>query len=183
MTLQITIVVGNPKPRSRTLVVAQRLAEALFSTCDHRLEIVDLALHSHEVLSWPSDRMAELNAMVAASDVALFASPTYKATYTGLLKAFLDRYSANGLAGVVAIPVMTGADRTHAMGPTVNLAPLLMELGAVVPGRGLYFVIDQMDRIDEIIEPTAARLTENISRVANVARFVGLHCDNPTVLQ
>lgn len=29
--------------------------------------------------------------------------------YTGLLKAFLDPYPANGLKGVTAIPVYTGA--------------------------------------------------------------------------
>ena len=36
------------------------------------------------------------------------ASPTYKATYTGMLKAFFDRYGSNGLAGLVAVPLMTG---------------------------------------------------------------------------
>jgi len=32
-----------------------------------------------------------------------------KASYTGMLKAFFDRYGNNGLAGVTAVPVMTGA--------------------------------------------------------------------------
>lgn len=41
-----------------------------------------------------------LNARVAESDLAVFASPTYNATFTGLLKAFLDRYRpVNVLAG------------------------------------------------------------------------------------
>jgi FMN reductase len=42
------------------------------------------------------------NEEIAASDIAIFASPTYKASDTGMLKAFLDRYGSNGLAGVVA---------------------------------------------------------------------------------
>jgi FMN reductase len=99
----------------------------------------------------------------------VFASPTYKATYTGLLKAFLDRYATNGLAGVTAIPLHTGGDLTHAMGPTVSLAPLLAELGAVVPGRGFYFVSNQMDNLDEITARAAAEYAANLGRAANIA--------------
>jgi FMN reductase len=70
--------------------------------------------------------------------VAVFASPTYKASYTGLLKAFLDRYGSNGLAGVVAVPVMTGGWPGHLLAVEVHLRPVLVELGATVPARGLY---------------------------------------------
>jgi len=102
----------------------------------------------------------------------IFASPTYKATYSGLLKVFLDRYPANGLSGVVAIPLLTGADHAHAMGPTVNLAPLLVELGAVIPGRGFYFVIGQMDRMEEIVKDAAEQYAADLRRVAAVAEML-----------
>ena len=169
MALKATIVVGNPKPKSRTLKVAETLVEKLLREGSYELEVIDLAEHTAEIFAWPSDEMAALNARVAESDLAVFASPTYKATYTGLLKAFLDRYPANGLAGVTAIPVLTGADLTHSMGPTVNLAPLLVELGATVPGRGFYFVAGQMDRLDEIVETAAQEYIANLDRLAAVA--------------
>ena len=169
MTLQVAIVVGNPKPKSRTLKVAETFLGKLLPDATYDLEVIDLADHTDEVLAWPSEKMDALNARVAASDLAIFASPTYKATYTGLLKAFLDRYSANGLAGVTAIPVLTGADLTHSMGPTVNLAPLLAELGAIVPGRGFYFVIGQMDRLDEVAQAAAEEYQSNLRRIAAVA--------------
>ena len=38
------------------------------------------------------------------------------------------------------------------MAPEVNLRPLLVELGALVPTAGFYFETPQMDRADEIIE-------------------------------
>jgi FMN reductase len=169
MALKATIVVGNPKPRSRTLKVAETLVEKLLVEGSYELEVIDLADHTAEIFAWPSEEMAALNARVAESDLAVFASPTYKATYTGLLKAFLDRYPANGLSGVTAIPVLTGADLTHSMGPTVNLAPLLVELGATVPGRGFYFVAGQMDRLDEIVESAAQEYIANLGRLATVA--------------
>jgi FMN reductase len=169
MTLKATIVVGNPKPKSRTLEVAKSLVEKLLVPGSYVLEIIDLADHTAEIFAWPSDEMAVLNARVAASDFVVFASPTYKATYTGLLKAFLDRYPTNGLSGVTAIPVHTGGDLTHAMGPSVSLAPLLVELGAVVPGRGFYFVSSHMDHVDEITEQAAAEYAANLNRIANIA--------------
>lgn len=169
MTIKIAIVVGNPKPKSRTLKVAETLALKLFGSASHAAEVIDLADFRDEILTWPNEKMDALNARVAASDFAIFASPTYKATYTGLLKVFLDRYPANGLAGVVAIPLLTGADQTHAMGPTVSLAPLLVELGAVVPGRGLYFVIGQMDRLDEVVQAAADQYATALQRMAKVA--------------
>lgn len=169
MTLKLSIVVGNPKPRSRTLKVAEVLAQKLFGPGLQDVEVIDLADYRDEVLAWPSEKMDALNARVAGSDVVIFASPTYKATYSGLLKVFLDRYPANGLSGVTAIPLLTGADQTHAMGPTVNLAPLLVELGAVVPGRGFYFVISQMDRLDEIVQAAADQYIGAFRRMGKIS--------------
>ncbi len=158
--MKVTIVVGNPKAGSRTRHVAEVLAEKLLTPGRFDLEVIDLAEHTAEIFAWPSEEMAALNSRVAESDLILVASPTYKATYTGLLKAFLDRYPANGLRGVVAIPVMTGADLGHSMGPDVNLAPLLTELGASVPVRGLYFVASNMDKLDELMSAAAAEYAE-----------------------
>jgi FMN reductase len=46
----------------------------------------------------------------------------------------------NGLAGVVAIPLMLGAGASHALAPELLLKPVLVELGATCPTRGLYIV-------------------------------------------
>ena len=169
MTLRVSVIVGNPKPQSRTLKVATTLVDHLFASATFESTVIDLADHQDEIFAWPSERMSALNAAVAESDLAVFASPTYKATYTGLIKAFLDRFPANGLAGVVAIPVLTIADGTHTMAPTHNFAPLLAELGAIVPGRGLAFPASQMDHLDEIVAAAAAEYQANFARVAGLA--------------
>jgi FMN reductase len=169
MTTSVSVVVGNPKPQSRTLKVATTLVEHLLTPGSYEMTVIDLADHASEIFTWPSEEMAALNAKVADSDLVVFASPTYKATYTGLLKAFLDRYPAGGLEGVVAIPLLTIADGTHTMAPTHNMAPLLVELGAVVPGRGFAFVSSQMDKLDEITAAAAASYRANIARVAALA--------------
>jgi FMN reductase len=137
---RIAVVVGNPKPASRTLgaavTVADALADAIGAPPDHL--VVDLAEHAASLFDWSAPVLSRLTAEVAAADLAVFASPTYKASYTGMLKAFLDRYGNNGLDGTVAVPLMTGGWPGHLLAVEVHLRPVLVELGAVVPARGLY---------------------------------------------
>jgi FMN reductase len=171
--LNVTILVGNPKAGSRTRHVAQTLLERMLVPGSYTTTVIDLAEHSGEIFQWPSDSMAALNATVAASDLLLVASPTYKATYTGLLKGFLDRYPAASLAGVVAVPIMTGADLGHSMGPEVNLRPLLVELGASVPTRGLYFVTSEMDRLEERVDAWLATNAPMLRSIAPIIDALG----------
>lgn len=168
----ISIVVGNPKPNSRTGRIARMLVDQLFSGSGAAVELIDLADHADLLFKWPCPPMAELNERVARSDLVVFATPTYKASYTGLLKAFLDRYPAGGLKGVVALPVMTGADFGHSLAPNVHLIPLLLELGATLPGAGLYFNTQQMDQIDTIVAAKAADLRASFAALGAIASAI-----------
>lgn len=151
--MRIAVVVGNPKPRSRTYGVAVAVADALgraLGETGGRL-VVDLADVGADLLSWDAGAVNELCASVAAADLIIAASPTYKATYTGLLKLWADRYGNNGLAGTAAVGVMTGAGTAHALAPEVHLRPLLVELGASVPTRSLYVTEEQFADLDDVI--------------------------------
>ena len=158
--MRIAVVVGNPKPASRTLNVATALADLLAAELapDAGHLVVDLAEHASDLFDWGAPRLTELTQQVASAGLVIAASPTYKATYTGLLKAFFDRYGNNGLAGSVAIPLMTGAAPIHQLAVEVHLRPLLVELGATVPTRGLY-----------VTEPEFADLAAPIGRWADAA--------------
>jgi FMN reductase len=137
---KIAVVTGNPKPQSRTHTVARTVADVLAAGLggEHERLEVDLAEHAVSLFDWSDPALTRLTEEVAGSDIAIFASPTYKAAYTGMLKAFLDRYGSNGLAGVVAVPVMTGGWPGHLLAVEVHLRPVLVELAATVPARGLY---------------------------------------------
>jgi FMN reductase len=156
--MKIAVVTGNPKPASRThgvaLTVASALATALPGATTH--PVVDLAEHAARLFDSSDAELSRLTAAVAAADVAVFASPTYKAAYTGMLKAFLDRYGSNGLAGVLAVPVMTGGWAGHTLAVEVHLRPVLVELGATVPARGLYVTEPELTDVDAAIARWAA---------------------------
>ena len=150
----MAVVVGNPKAGSRTLRVALALADTLterLQLASQDRVVVDLAEVGGELFDPDAERVTALLEAVAVSDLIVVASPTFKATYTGILKSFFDRYGANALAAAVAVPLMTGAAPIHALAPEVHLRPLLVELGASVPTRSLYVTEDRFDDLDTVI--------------------------------
>jgi FMN reductase len=131
MSSAVVALSGNPRPRSRTAALALAVARA----------VVDLGGEGPVVEIELANRACseeELRAILTRAEVAVVASPTYKATYTGLLKTFLDAVPTGDLRGVVGIPVMVGGDRAHALAVDVHLRPLLLELGASCPTPGLF---------------------------------------------
>jgi FMN reductase len=76
---------------------------------------------------------------VAHADGIVIATPVYKASYTGLLKVFLDLLPENALAGKVVLPLVTGGTIGHLLAIDYALRPVLTALGAdhVVHGRFL----------------------------------------------
>jgi FMN reductase len=135
--MSVAVVVGNPKRGSKTLVAGCLLVEQLCGQApDLVVDVVELGAG---LLGWGDPAVQSAVSAVAASEVVVFASPTYKASYTGVLKLFLDQFaSGDGLAGVVAVPLMLGAGPAHAMAPDLLLKPVLVELGATCPTPGLY---------------------------------------------
>ncbi|MDL9946442.1 NAD(P)H-dependent oxidoreductase [Gordonia sp. ABSL11-1] len=141
--MSTAVVVGNPKPASRTLTAATYVATQL--TGAEPDLVVDLATLGTAVLDWSDETVAGLVDQVGKADLVVFASPTYKAAYTGLLKLFLDRFAGGtGLSGL-AIPLMLGGSPAHSLAPELALRPVLTEIGGTVPGRGLYVVDSAFD--------------------------------------
>jgi FMN reductase len=170
MSATIVTVVGNPRPASRTHVLARTLAAELARAleCEQPLH-VDLALLGPAVLSPDDERANAALADVLAAEVLVIASPTYKATYSGLLKAFLDRLGTGALSGVAAVPILLGGAPNHQLAIDVHFTSLLFELGARVPARGLFVL--------EADVPDFARTAEHwVQAHAGLMLRPGLRC-------
>jgi len=144
MTRTTAVVVGNPKPASRTLAAATYVAREL-SGRDAGL-VVDLATLGGRLLDWQDPGIASLVDEVGSADLVVVACPTYKGTYTGLLKLFLDRFATDGLSGV-AVPLMLGGGPAHALAPELTLRPVLAEIGGITV-RGHYVLDSAHDDAD-----------------------------------
>jgi FMN reductase len=167
----IGVVVGNPKPGSRTLTVAETVAAAAADAAGlsgtERLSL-DLAELGPELFDWSSERVRQAVDALRRCVLAVVASPTYKASYTGLLKSFLDWFATTDLAGVTVVPVMVGAAPQHALAVEVHLRPVLVELGATLPTRGLYVMESQLASLDEVVGAWIAEAGPRLRAVAGL---------------
>jgi FMN reductase len=136
--MNVAVVVGNPKPQSRTLEAATGLATRLADEPPNL--VIDVVELGAGLLGWGDPAVAAAVAGVQSAGAVVVASPTYKASYTGILKLFLDQFATGSLTGVVAFPVMLGGAWLHSLAPEVFLRPVLVELGATCPVRGLYLL-------------------------------------------
>jgi FMN reductase len=132
----IAVVVGNPKPASRTLAAAASLAQTLAR--GGPTSAIDIVTLGTDLLTFGSASVEAEISKICSSQIIIVASPTYKATYSGILKLFVDQLPPDGLRGSIGIPLMLGAAPHHALAPELHLKPLLAELGAATPTPGLY---------------------------------------------
>lgn len=161
------VVVGNPRPRSRTWDAAHRIAAGLGGEAvSVSIDVADLGAG---LLGWGDARVAEAVDAVRASDVVVVASPTFKATYSGLLKVFLDQFATgDGLAGVVAVPLLLGAGPAHQLAAELHLKPVLVELGATVPAPALY-LLDSAEPGGQVEADWLARWGDVVRAAAQVS--------------
>lgn len=147
--MSVCIVVGNPKARSRTLGIAEALVGSLIgATESNRASVVDLGEIESSAYGEEADRLL---ASLPEMQLLVVASPVYKASFTGMLKSFLDYFGQGALNGVPTIPLMTGANEAHSLVPRFTLAPLLEELGATcLPSS--YF---NMQHIEDVVDRCA----------------------------
>ncbi|HWL42248.1 MAG TPA: NAD(P)H-dependent oxidoreductase [Ilumatobacter sp.] len=169
--MSIVAVVGNPRSGSRTATVATRVAERAAAAAGlpvgTPVDVIELADLAPELFDWSSAAVAEQVERLTSARLAVIASPTYKGTYTGLLKAFLDRFGRTDLNGVVAVPVLIGAGAAHALAVEVHLRPLLVEIGASLPTRGLFVLDTELDQLDATLDDW---LTEATTPLTNALR-------------
>jgi FMN reductase len=162
--MSLVTLVGNPRAGSRTRTVAERAAAVVAERTGHPGpgDLVDLAGLAPALFGPPSPEVEAAQISVSEAKILVVASPTYKGTYTGLLKAFLDRLPGGALAGAVALPLLVMGDPRHALAVEVHLRPLLVELGANVPTPGLAVLESQIPELDEALGRWADRLAPQL---------------------
>lgn len=151
---RIVVLVGNPSPASRTLTAATKVATRLAALAgiDDAPEVIDLAHHKEQLLGWQSPATEALKRQVLGARAVVVATPTYKASYTGLLKLFLDQFAKDEWNGLPTVALMTGGSPVHSLAVDVHLTPVLVEIGASLPARGLFLAGDEIDDPDPTID-------------------------------
>lgn len=148
----IVVVSGNPRPGSRTRELAVAAGTAVAAGRDAGPPVLVDVADLGPLLLAPG-RAPEVTAALAtirAAELLIVATPTYKASYTGVLKVLLDGLPPGGLAGIDAAPVVTAADGAQAARARAALVDLLTELGAACVGGDLTVVESRLADPDAI---------------------------------
>lgn len=139
MNRSVVGIVGSPHVRSRSRTLLTHAAAAA-RQAGAVVDMIDLRKLSAAALLGRRRHPAvdEAIAMVTSAHVILAATPTYRASYSGLIKAFFDLLPDHALAGRVGVPIVTGTSLDDLQLAGQALRTLFTSLGADVVATGAY---------------------------------------------
>ncbi|WFF00173.1 NAD(P)H-dependent oxidoreductase [Micromonospora sp. WMMD964] len=169
-TPDLVVLVGNPRAGSRTRGIAEAVTVALLDRLGgppNAVQVLELA----EIVgvsfgpepAYGAKAGPDPFAAVRSARLLVVATPTYKGSYTGLVKVFLDQFGHRELAGVVAMPIAVAASPSHADAAASALRDVLVELGAQVPAPPLAVLESQLADVYEIAAQWADQHSTAIS--------------------
>jgi len=113
-------------------------------------DVVELAELGPGLLASGDPGVAAAKRATLDAELVVFASPTFKATYSGLLKLFLDQFAAGELSGTPAVALMLGASPRHALAGEYTLKPVLSEIGCSCPAPALFLLESEWESSPEL---------------------------------
>lgn len=126
------IVTAAPRPGSRTTVLAQHIGHSLRDH-DFASEWIDVAGLDLNALGSSQTRDPSVRAAIESvltASVVVVVTPIFQASYSGLLKLFLDALPRRALAGAVVFAVGSAGSSSHTLALSYALTPVLQALGA-----------------------------------------------------
>ncbi|MGX1097749.1 NADPH-dependent FMN reductase [Amorphus sp. MBR-141] len=141
--MSIVTLSASPSPASRSARLAEHVNAQLARRAIAAQHIRIAGLPAEALLNADTRHPAVARSVEAVAEAAgiVIVTPIYKASYSGILKTFLDLLPQFALSDKVVLPLATGGSLAHVLALDYALRPVLQSLGAhhVVQG---YFVLD-----------------------------------------
>lgn len=170
--MSILLLGGSPHIPSSSSRLLLHIGEqlALHGHTYSKLDVRDLPARALLQADYSDADIAGAVRAVAEADAIVIATPIYKASYTGLLKAFLDLLPQDGLAGKLVLPLATGGGHAHTLALDYALRPVLHALGAKQVFTSIYANAQQLDWHEErglsLDAPIELRVQAGIAEVS-----------------
>ncbi|GAA2297728.1 NADPH-dependent FMN reductase [Streptomyces kunmingensis] len=135
---------GSPSATSRTGRLLRHLDRQLTAQ-GHEVIPLDVRTVPAEALLGADPRhpaIVEAAELFARADGLVVATPVYKASYSGVLKALLDLLPQYALVGKTVLPLATGGSVAHVLAIDYALRPVLSSMGAAHIVQG-WFTLDK----------------------------------------
>ena len=163
----VTIIAGGHK-------IDSRLTGILQFTQGFLVEQEKVAMHIIQVHQLPSDALITADFMnqeiidarqkVDQSDGIIVLSPVFQASYSGIIKTFLDLLPQKSLRNKTVLPLMLGGSYAHLLVMDYALKPVLANLGATNILTGAYVTDSQ---ITKQVDQTYLLDTDSVKRITN----------------
>lgn len=148
--VQAVIINGNNKLASRLTGIHRYiegyLEEAGISSTSvyiHELPAEDLI-----TANFASEEIAKANNKVEAAEIVFILTPIFKASYTGILKTYLDLIPQKGLENKTVVPIAIGGSIGHLLAIEYALKPVLSVLGATKILNTVFALDQQVERLE-----------------------------------
>ncbi|HDR9165469.1 TPA: NADPH-dependent FMN reductase [Burkholderia vietnamiensis] len=169
----IVMLSGSPTEPSRSRHPL-RIASERLTARGHRVQCIDIRhlpagalLHA----DWNDPAIQAALEAVQHAAAVLVATPLYKASYSGLFKAFLDLLPQAAFANKPVLPFATGGSLAHLLALDYALKPVLTALGARHVLDNVFATEADIARVDgeyRIAAPLAQRLHGAVESLMHV---------------
>jgi FMN reductase len=173
--MTLTIVIGAAtRPGRLHRAVAEAAGRGPARHPSQVLEIVDLgtlripAADGRPAADHGADLVSAIDAVTGA-DAVIFASPVYRASFTGVLKNYLDHLPADGLLEVPTGIVTMGGSDHHYLGADRHLRDVLNFFGALTAPTSVYLTPPGFDEAGAPTPSTAHDLDALIDTLVTLA--------------
>ncbi|SPP29509.1 NAD(P)H-dependent oxidoreductase [Brochothrix thermosphacta] len=144
----ITLIAGGYSEASRLTALIQK-ADAYCHPRHINFQVVQVHQLNAEALITADFKHPDIVAahlLVEQSAAVIVVTPTFKASYSGILKTFLDLLPSRILKGKPVLPLALGGSKGHLLMLKYALEPILSELGAEFIAHGTYITDDQVTK-------------------------------------
>jgi FMN reductase len=144
--MSVILIGGSPSAISSGSRLLQYIGDRLASQGHRctRLQVRELPADALLHADYGDSTIARALAQVKDADAVVIATPVYKASFAGILKAFLDLLPQDGLDGKLVLPVATGGGQSHMLALDYALRPVLASMAARFILPSIYATSDQL---------------------------------------
>jgi FMN reductase len=171
--MNVLLLGGSPSAPSTTWRLLQLVGERL-AALGHRtvaLQVRELPAQALLRADLDDPAIREAATLVRETDAIVIGTPVYKASFSGVLKAFLDLLPQDGLAGKLVLPLATGGSQSHMLALDYALRPVLASLAPRHVLPSIYATSEQLPWHPERglvpAAPIAARIDAGVEQLAH----------------
>ena len=148
---KVTVISGSPSTQTRLNGVLKHVAKHIEEAglITEVIHIRNLPAEDLILANFNNAEIVKAHKKIEDSEVVVIVTPVYKASFTGVLKTYLDLLPQNGLENKIVLPIAIGGTFGHLLMIDYALKPVLAALGATHILKGTFILDSQVKKLED----------------------------------